>query len=504
MSPGCGTSPRAGRKPSDPDGTLLDEQNCTAGLAGGSQTSSSNRWGDYSEMSVDPTDQCSFYFTTEYYPTTALGGWHTRVCSFKFAGCGDPDFGFIAETPKRVEICSASATVDPSWGLRSGALNGFTGNLTLVGSNLPASTSASFSANPIATPGQSTVTLTNGANAPTGEYSFSVVGTDANTLSRSLTLELGVSSTSARQPKLRIPVNAATNAKVHPLLVWGNDRIFEDGFDASPLPPLGGSDALSYTVEVATDLAFTNIVASDTVTTTSWTVGELLDANTTYYWRVIPHNYCADGATSATFSFTTGTPGTCPAGTTRSTVYQDDFQNGINGWVIGGTGAGGTQPWSQAIPPVATGMTTTAWKIKDNTADSDRTLNSPAIAIPGSAAAVFLSYDIFHNMEDGGADACYDNGTLAVAVDGSGAYTYAGPERMLTDPYTGTALPTTARSGKLVWCHPSGAPAHSIVDLDSYAGHNVNIQFRALSDSGAAAPAPNGIYIDNFKIEVCQ
>lgn len=493
-----------GRKLSDPDGILLDEQNCTAGLANGSQTSSSGRWGDYSEMSVDPTDQCTFYFTSEYYPVTASGGWHTRVCSFKFPDCGSPDYGFIAETPKRIELCSATAPGDPSWGLRAGGLNGYTGNISLAGSNLPPSATASFTTNPIATPGQTTVTLTNGTSAPTGEYSFSIVGTDTNTLSRSITLQLGISATSANQPILRLPVNAATAAKVHPLLVWGSDRIYEDGFDNSPLPPLGGSAALSYTVEVATDPAFTNIVASDTVTTTSWAVESLLASATTYYWRVTPHNYCADGPTSATFSFTTGTPGTCPAGTSLSSVYQDDFQSGLNGWTVGGTGASSTNAWNQGIPPAGTGLTTTAWRVLDNATDSDRTLVTPSIAIPSGAAAVFLSYDVFHNMEDGGPDSCYDNGSLAIAADGSGTFDYAGPERMLTDPYTGVALPTTARSGKLVWCHPSGAPAHSIVDLDSYSGHSVKVQFRALSDGGAVAPTPNGIYVDNFKIQVCQ
>lgn len=283
---------------------------------------------------------------------------------------------------------------------------------------------------------------------------------------------------------------------------WGSDRIFEDGFDDSPLPPLGGSDALSYTVEVATDSAFNNIVTSDTVTTTFWFVDETLTPSTTYYWRVIPHNYCADGPTSATFSFTTGVPGTCPAGSSSTTVYSDDFQSGINGWTTGGTGSIG---WGQGTPPAATGLTTTSWQIPDNGVDSDRILNSPNIVIPGGTAAVILSYDIFHNMEDGGADSCYDNGSLALASDGSGSFVYAGPERMFTDPYTGIALSTTALSGKQVWCHPSAStPAHSVVDLDDYSGHSVRVQFRAASDANTVAPGTAGIYLDNFKIEVCQ
>ena len=56
----------------------------------GSQTGS-NRWGDYSSMNVDPTDDCSFWYVNEYY--TAAGqasspaGWQTRIASFKLDGC---------------------------------------------------------------------------------------------------------------------------------------------------------------------------------------------------------------------------------------------------------------------------------------------------------------------------------------------------------------------------------------------------------------------------------
>jgi len=56
----------------------------------GAQTASSNRWGDYSSMSVDPTDDCTFWYTQEYYETTGSFDFNTRICSFRFAGCGGP------------------------------------------------------------------------------------------------------------------------------------------------------------------------------------------------------------------------------------------------------------------------------------------------------------------------------------------------------------------------------------------------------------------------------
>jgi hypothetical protein len=53
----------------------------------GVQTSSFNRWGDYSGMAIDPADDCTFWYTQEYYKTTGIANWNTHVTSFKFTTC---------------------------------------------------------------------------------------------------------------------------------------------------------------------------------------------------------------------------------------------------------------------------------------------------------------------------------------------------------------------------------------------------------------------------------
>ena len=45
------------------------------------------RWGDYSELTVDPTDDCTFWFTTEYQNTTGAFRWSTKIGSFKLRSC---------------------------------------------------------------------------------------------------------------------------------------------------------------------------------------------------------------------------------------------------------------------------------------------------------------------------------------------------------------------------------------------------------------------------------
>ncbi len=75
----------AGRIFTDPHGTLSPDQIAVTGS--GSQPDTSNRWGDYSTMSIDPTDNCTFYYTTEYYNVTQTFDWSTDISSWKFSNC---------------------------------------------------------------------------------------------------------------------------------------------------------------------------------------------------------------------------------------------------------------------------------------------------------------------------------------------------------------------------------------------------------------------------------
>jgi hypothetical protein len=74
----------AGRVPADPLSMLEDEKSIVVGA--GSQTNASN-WGDYSSMSIDPVDDCTFWYTTEYLTANSNYNWRTRIASFKFSSC---------------------------------------------------------------------------------------------------------------------------------------------------------------------------------------------------------------------------------------------------------------------------------------------------------------------------------------------------------------------------------------------------------------------------------
>ncbi len=59
----------------------------------GVQLTTSSRWGDYTSMNVDPTDDCTFWYVNEYYQINGIIGvntapWQTRIGSFRLPGCG--------------------------------------------------------------------------------------------------------------------------------------------------------------------------------------------------------------------------------------------------------------------------------------------------------------------------------------------------------------------------------------------------------------------------------
>jgi hypothetical protein len=77
-----------GRAAGDPVGQMTQAEQ-VAFTGTGPQTEAEGRWGDYSDLTVDPSDDCTFWYTQEYLAedTIIIGTWRTRVVSFKFPGC---------------------------------------------------------------------------------------------------------------------------------------------------------------------------------------------------------------------------------------------------------------------------------------------------------------------------------------------------------------------------------------------------------------------------------
>jgi hypothetical protein len=79
-----------GRLVGDPLGVMTQAEG-TIVAGGGSQNGGLSRWGDYTSMSIDPADDCTFWYVNEYYLTSGTPAdtrpWRTRIASFKLPGC---------------------------------------------------------------------------------------------------------------------------------------------------------------------------------------------------------------------------------------------------------------------------------------------------------------------------------------------------------------------------------------------------------------------------------
>jgi hypothetical protein len=106
-----------GRVPTDPLGTLQAENSILAGL--GSQTTGLSRWGDYSGMTIDPTDDCTFFYTTEYLKLSGTFNWSSQIASFKFPSCNSapPVLTTISVSPSSASVTTGGTQPFTATGL---------------------------------------------------------------------------------------------------------------------------------------------------------------------------------------------------------------------------------------------------------------------------------------------------------------------------------------------------------------------------------------------------
>jgi hypothetical protein len=159
----------AGRKADDPPGSLGPEILMKA--SGGSQIATGNRWGDYSTMTVDPYDGCTFWYSTEYIPSDGSFNWRTRVGSFKYSTCTAPAQGVISGV---VNDCATGAPMSRALVSVS---NGFSG-----------ATDANGRYSIIVPPGSYTVSASAPGRLCAASRSYSVTVSNGGTATRNFCL----------------------------------------------------------------------------------------------------------------------------------------------------------------------------------------------------------------------------------------------------------------------------------------------------------------------------
>ena len=189
----------------------------------------------------------------------------------------------LASTTQNLDFCgdgSGSAPVDLA------GRPGFANPVDLTVTGMPAGMSASITPQNVVPPASLSLQI-GVSNVASGVYPLTVTGTDGLD-DFSIALNVSVSGDLPGTATLTTPANNAAGMSVFQSVYW------------NPAP--GG---FLYDVDVATDAAFTNVVAAaNSITATSYTPLGGLDVGSTYFWRVRSRNACGT-ALSAVSTFQT-------------------------------------------------------------------------------------------------------------------------------------------------------------------------------------------------------
>ena len=386
------------------------------------------------------------------------------------------DFLLVPDTVNLQACAPNDVTVD----LDALQFNAFSESVTLASSGWPAGLNAAFSPNPVTPPSTSQLTISGTAAVGFGTYALKVTGTSSpSAIVQEADLTLDVFTQVPGVPALTAPADDELNVALIPTLSWS-----------------ASTQASSYTVQVATDAAFSNIVFETTTTSTSVEVDSALPSATELFWRVRSTNFCAESAYSAVFSFTTvPLPGDCLPGFTLEALFTDDFEAGAGGWTTGGTGS----TWAVETGTAQSG--TQAFQADNVAQVSDQYLISPTFTIPGSASPVNLLFWTRHDIEPNGAN-CYDGGVVEISTDGGSNWQRLESEIEI-EAYDGVVDTgfSNPLGGDNAWCGVRTDWVRFAVDLAAFAGQSAQVRFRLGTDSLVAR---DGWWIDDVTVATCS
>ena len=458
----------AGRLASDSLNVLSGEQHLFDGT--GSQTDTSNRWGDYSDITVDPVNDCTFYYTTEYYETTSQFNWRTRIGSFKFAQCTAPAKGTAHFV---VTVCDGGAAL--------------------------ANASVSIDGRPYG------ATIANGtydaALAP-GNHTYSISKPTFGTVSGSFSI---TNSTTTNVPVCLRGTPA--------IVANGTTLVNERCAPANGVIDPGETVTVTFRLKNNGGASTTNLVATLqasgglTRITTSQNYGVIaVGATVGKDFSFIANGACG-GTITATFQLQDGAKNLGTVFFTftlgKQVVLLSKNFDGVTppalpaGWVA--TNAQGPAPlWvtsNTGVPsPPADSLPNAAF-VDDPAVISDKLLDSPTIAIFPSGGAQLT----FRQNRD--LESTFDGGVLEISI-GGGAFQdiLAAGGSFATNGYNATISSSFGSpiAGRQAWSGVSGGFITSTANLPAAAaGQNIVLRWRMCSDNSVSH---TGWRVDNVTV----
>ncbi len=466
----------AGRTKNVTNSGTLNEGEALFFDATGSQTSTSGRWGDYSSMNLDSEDDCTFWYTQEYYAATSAAGWSTRIGKFKFPQCTAAQKATIQGT---ITDCATGAPI-------AGALVDSTGGFTRV-------TAADGTYSMTVAPGTYTVTGKKGGGFPAAAQTVTVTGGQTATINFCLT---GVAVVQSGAVNITTESCGAANSTPDP----------------------------GETLTVSLPLQNTGAANTTNLTATLQATGGVINPGAAQsYGAIAP----GSAATSRNFTFTVDPNLPCGSTVTLTFVVSDgtitypnvtqSYTTGVRTVSFSERFDGVTAP---ALPAGWTNVqlsgTAINWVTSTTTpssppnaafANNPTTVNlaalvSPPIAIVGTDSQMAFKNNYATEVGfDGMVLEFTTNGgtTWTDVITGGGSFVTGGYNRTLS---TGSMIPL---SGRMAWSGSSNGYIDSTVNLPTIL-NGQTVQFRWLmgSDNGTGGA---GVRIDDVQVfgaRVCQ
>jgi hypothetical protein len=420
-----------GRLGTDTVNTMGAETTVTAGI-GVQTTGAGNRWGDYSAMTLDPIDQCTFYYTNEYLKTNGAFNWSTRIASYKFPSC----------------------TAAAAWGTVNG-------NVTSCLTGAPLSGVVVSLSNGFA--GSSDASGNYSIPVPAGSYTVTAADADRNCATSS-PASAGVSVVSGGTSTQNFCMNGGSNLQFNALAI-------DDAPNGNNNGIVNSNECVSLNVTLKNNGCANETATSATMTTS--TAGVTVTQGSSAYPDLVID---ASGVNATPFKIQTSNSFVC--GTTISLTLNLTYASGSKSVSVSvPTCAGGA---NQTIP--LSSLTTADLTQTDRLGRDGIPSTCAGKSSPGGGFAGTKYYKKFTFANNGGSATCFTV-ALTAAAGGAGdiesaAYLNAYDPTNLNLNYLGDTgilgLGTTVTSGSYSFSVPA---ASNFVVVVNTAGTTTSSQF---------------------------